>query len=621
MKSMRPHPEKAPELRFTSAAEQIEEINLKRVQGTCIGAQAAQLVNIFNPTCWNSPRFWAATVYLILTAAIFWHLAYLGRTRAPLLRPNIFHPLFWCMMTLGFFPFLMQDAAISDMPTNCVILCAVLSVAPLLRRTQTRIIFAASLVINLAASAAAGNRRFHYYLELIVINLIGYLLSGSMHERYYSLLQKQEEQYRASLDAALRQKELALQLEHERDANAAKTKFLARMSHDLRTPLNGVIGMAALAREPGCPRETEEHYLDEIQRSGRYLLGLIDDVLDMSKIECDQISLHPKTCDMREVAATIDSVGANECREKGIRFSADIPVKGPARYVWLDKLRFEQILLNLLSNAIKFTPPGGEIRLEIQDCPAAEGWRSWHILVRDTGIGISQEFLPRVFDSFSQENEDDSRSGTGLGLTIVKRLVELMDGTIRIESAAQRGTDVLVDMPVRTVCPPQQNAAPANKTSLAGRRILLCEDNAVNAEIVRVLLNHENMRVEQAKNERVGLEQFASSPEGYYDAVLMDIRMPEMNGIEAARAIRALPRPDAATVPILALTANAFDEDRRACLAAGMNAHLPKPIEPEELYAALAEFLPSPVQACAPVPPDKTVPSAVSLSSQQMPPV
>jgi len=380
------------------------------------------------------------------------------------------------------------------------------------------------------------------------------------------------------------------QAEH---ANAAKSDFLARMSHDLRTPLGGVIGLSYLAMGDTLPPADIKRYLAEIHRSGEYLLGIINDILDMSKIENKKLELHPEPVPFSDFSGTLRDVIDVQCGEKHQTFEIAGPAGNAVRCIRVDKTRFIQIFVNLLTNAVKYTPEGGHIRFTVEQLSRTETVVLVRFTVQDDGTGMSPEFLAHAFEPFERER-DDGQIGTGLGLAIVRNLVELMGGTIRIDSAPGKGTAAVVELPLEIAPEPKRESPQREWTSLAGRRFLLCEDNDINAEIAAELLKNVSAASDRAADGEIGLERFITSPPGTYDAILMDVRMPRMDGIAAAAAIRGLDRPDARTVPIIALTANAFEEDRERCLSAGMDAHIAKPIDPEKLYAVIASAIAGP---------------------------
>ena len=379
---------------------------------------------------------------------------------------------------------------------------------------------------------------------------------------------------------------LRVSVQREKESGEAKTDFLSRMSHDIRTPLNGIIGLAALAREETDPAATRE-YLDKIQLSGQFLTGLVNDILDLSKVESGTVELNPEPYSSGDLCRYIEAVVTPLCQDKGLRFRMPEPDGLPP--VMLDRLRFNQVLFNLLSNAVKYTPAGGQVELSWTRVPLSADRVLLEVSVRDDGIGMSEEFQKHMFESFSQEQQQTATTGSGLGLAIVNSLVRLMGGEIRVESRQGLGSTFTVHLEA-AVCHEEQTAAPkARGAALKGRRVLLCEDNEINIMVARRLLEKWGVTVDAALNGRLGLQAFASSAPGTYDAILMDVMMPEMNGLEATRAIRALDRPDAGAVPIIAMTANAYDTDVQNCLAAGMNAHMGKPIDTQLLHDLLAE--------------------------------
>lgn len=375
-------------------------------------------------------------------------------------------------------------------------------------------------------------------------------------------------------------------------ASIAKTDFLSRMSHDIRTPINVISGMTELALLERNSEATDE-YLQNIQSSGKFLLGLVNDILDMNKVESGNMELHPKPYSGREFETYINAVVRPLCDEKNIHFLMEGDLDSYT--LMLDPLRLNQIFFNLLSNAVKFTPRDGHIRMFGQARELEHGKVALDISVSDDGAGMSKEFQKTMFLPFSQEDRTlaQNDTGTGLGLAIVKRLVDLMGGTIRVESAVGKGTTFAVHLEAEAAS--LTDGADLGTTAvgnLAGRRILLCEDHPLNAKIIDRMLAIQSVSVEIAENGQIGVEKFSSASENYFDAILMDIRMPVMNGLEAAQAIRALPgRSDARRVPIIALTANAYDTDVQRCLAAGMNEHLAKPVDTDKLCETLLRLI------------------------------
>lgn len=396
---------------------------------------------------------------------------------------------------------------------------------------------------------------------------------------------RQEQQHMNELRQALAAAE---------QASRAKTDFLSRMSHDMRTPLNGIIGMTYLAREQDNPAGTAE-YLAKIDLSSKFLLGLINDILDMSKAESGAIELHPEPYSMPEFEQYVDAVIRPLCEGKSQQLVTEYVI--PEDCVPLvDKLRMNQIVFNLLSNSVKYSPEGSLIRYRDISCLLPDGRICDCIDVIDQGIGISSEFQKVLFEPFTQENRVDNSEmhGTGLGLAITKKLVDAMGGSIRVESQPGKGTIIHIELIFERASSPSYEMPQAalqapRKMPLTGKRILLCEDHPMNQEIAKALLEERGLLVDVADNGAVALEDFENSSAGFFDCILMDIRMPVMNGYEAVRAIRSLNRPDAKSVTILAMTADAFTDDIQKCLDAGMNGHIAKPIDPERLFLVLSE--------------------------------
>nr|MCR4707954.1 response regulator [Clostridiales bacterium] len=514
------------------------------------------------------------------------------------------------------------------------------------------------------------------------------------------------------------------------DASRAKTAFLSNMSHEIRTPMNAIIGLDAIAlADPDISEKTRE-YLEKIGSSAQHLLTLINDILDMSRIESGRMTIKNEDFSFAELLEQINTMLSGQCEEKGLQYNCRIIGQVDSRYIG-DSVKLRQVLINILGNAVKFTHEGG-VDLTVERTARFDRKSTLRFVIRDTGIGMSQDYLPHLFDAFSQEDSSaTSRYGSsGLGMAITKSIVEMMNGNITVESEKGKGTVFTVTVTLmdsdqdeavqEEICPQdlavlivdddpvaceharlvlekigiasesadsgekaiemvrlrharrnpynlllidwkmpgmdgvettrrirsiigtesaiiiltaykwddiQEEAVSAgvdsflpkplfasnvleefrstqrkrnllapkkqNRAELAGRRILLAEDVDVNAEIIMMVLSMREIQAEHAENGRVAVEMFEKSPEGYYDAILMDMRMPEMDGLTATTRIRALPRADAAKIPIIALTANAFDEDVQRSLQAGLNAHLSKPVDPENLFETLESLIPA----------------------------
>ncbi len=537
------------------------------------------------------------------------------------------------------------------------------------------------------------------------------------------------EQKEMMQELAQQRESLSVALEEANQANKAKTAFLSNMSHEIRTPMNAIIGLDRIAlNDPGISETTREH-LEKIGLSAQHLLSIINDILDMSRIESGRMTVKNEEFSFARALAQVNTIISGQCRDKGLEY--ECRVKGAVDDYYIgDEMKLRQVMINILGNAVKFTPSGGSVTFVVEEAARFDGKSTLRFIISDTGIGMSQDFLPKLFDAFSQEDSSStSRFGsTGLGMAITKNFIELMNGTISVESEKHKGTTftvtvtlidcdrksaeeeehtlhphemcvlvidddpiacenaqlvlgqigvncekalsgeeglqmvkvrharrepynlILVDwrMPdmdgiettrqIRAVVGNEtpviiltsynwdevedeakaagvdtfvakplfagtvldefreafkkKNADRIRETAdLKGRRILLAEDVAVNAEIMTMVLSMREMQVDHAENGRIAVELFEEHEEGYYDAILMDMRMPEMDGLEATRRIRAMNRPDAKTIPIIALTANAFDEDVQRSMQAGLNAHLSKPVEPDILFETLEGLL------------------------------
>ena len=550
--------------------------------------------------------------------------------------------------------------------------------------------------------------------------------------------EKLEEISKLNADLSESQQQLKEALEEAERANRAKTSFLSNMSHEIRTPMNAIIGIDNIAlNDPGLTEQTREH-LEKIGASAKHLLGIINDILDMSRIESGRMELKDEEFSFREFLDQINVMVGGQCADKGLHYECRIIGKAEDSYIG-DEMKLKQVLINILGNAVKFTEAPGSVTFTVEQTASFENHRSLRFIISDTGIGMSKEYIPRIFDAFSQETEGTSNKlgSTGLGMAITKNLVSMMNGDIAVESekgvgstftvtvtlktsgrsvhadhiemlpaglralvvddelaacehaqlvaesigiqtdiatsgveamemirthmaqgepyqlilpdwkmpdmdgialtrelrsidsgeaivilltgydweeereeAAQAGVDSILSKPLfadtLTHCVQEilscreQNAEtdltdepdnPVSTTGLEGCLVLVVEDMELNAEILMDLLEMEDIRSEHAENGQIAVDMFSEHPAGYYDAILMDIRMPVMDGLKATRTIRALDRPDAKSIPIIAMTANAFDEDVKQSLQAGMNAHLSKPVELEHLYEMLSRLI------------------------------
>jgi len=574
---------------------------------------------------------------------------------------------------------------------------------------------------------------------LLPLYSIGYMLGSCVLHSF--VLEGEKEEYRSELEKSLERERIQKQelsdsretlkdaLASAEEANRAKTAFLSNMSHEIRTPMNAIIGLNSIALNEPTASEPVKEYLMKIDASARYLLGIINDILDMSRIEAGCVVIRNEEFSFAKCLEQVNTIIGGQCRDKGLNYECHMQGTIDNHYVG-DAMKLKQVLVNTLGNSVKFTPEGGTVSFVIEEGPRYDGQATLRFIISDNGIGMSEEFLPHLFDSFSQEDSSSTKryGSTGLGMPITKSLVELMNGHIEVESEKNVGTTFTItvtlgeskleeagtqdgdiklsDMKVLVIdddpialehaqvvfgqigisCDTAGSGAEALKmvelrharreeynmilvdwrmegmdgvettrkvrdvvgeetpiiiltsfnwddiaddakaagvdtfvskplfsenvlnefreamrrksetpvekrADLKGRHILLAEDVSVNAEIMVMILSMREMEADVAVNGKVAIDMYNENPEGYYDAILMDVRMPEMDGLEATAAIRASDRADAKTIPIIALTANAFDEDVQRSLQAGLNAHLSKPVDPEVLFDTLEKLI------------------------------
>ncbi len=375
------------------------------------------------------------------------------------------------------------------------------------------------------------------------------------------------------------------------------------MSHDIRTPMNAIIGFTTLAAKHIDDKDLVQNYLDKIMTSGRHLLSLINDVLDMSRIESGKVMLEEKEASLSEIMYDLNTIVQSDVKAKQIKFDIDM-VDVVNETVICDKLRLNQVLLNILSNAVKYTKQGGTVSTRIiQTSEESEGYASYQFKVKDTGIGMSEEFLKHIFEPFEREQTStiSGIQGTGLGLTITKNIIDMMNGSVEVESEEGKGTEFTVSFRFRTtnssVKPGYlQSERADNEDSkvsaelFAGKKILLAEDNELNQEIAKAILEEAGFVIDIVNDGTDAVDTIKRAPADSYDLILMDIQMPVMDGYEASRKIRALDDKARASIPIIAMTANAFEEDRKNAIDAGMNGHIAKPIDVEKLMETLKDI-------------------------------
>ena len=374
-------------------------------------------------------------------------------------------------------------------------------------------------------------------------------------------------------------------------ANRAKSAFLFNMSHDIRTPLNGIIGLLEIDEAHFDDTDLLRANHDKMKISANHLLSLINDVLQMSKLEDGTVELAHDPMSLIDVSREVGTIISERTAEAGITFQVGAQ-ELPTPYVYGSPLHLRQVFLNIYGNCIKYNKPGGTVKTSLECLGETDDTVTYRWTISDTGIGMSEEFVKRIFEPFAQEKHD-ARSvyqGTGLGMSIVKSLVEKMGGTIRVTSEEGVGSTFVVTIPFEVAPAPEKTPAPAaeKEASIRGLRLLLAEDNDLNAEIAEMLLSDQGAQVTIVQDGQQAVDAFRRSPAGTYDAILMDVMMPVMDGLAATRAIRALDRPDSKTVPIVAMTANAFQEDAEKCLAAGMTAHLAKPLEIRKMVSVIS---------------------------------
>ena len=409
------------------------------------------------------------------------------------------------------------------------------------------------------------------YVFSLLIATVFYLISSKKHR---------ERQYEAELEKAA---------EQAKNANEAKTRFLFNMSHDIRTPMNAIVGFSGLLEKNLQNERKAKEYLEKIQSSSNLLLRIINQVLEMARIESGTAVLQLKAEDMDALFHRVNTVFEEDVRKKNLQYHAVLDVRH--HYVVCDQTKLQEIMLNIISNAIKYTPEGHSIYVEVHEAVSENPSKIRYIFsCEDTGIGMSEEYLPHIYEEFSREHTttENKVQGTGLGLSIIKSMIELMDGSIQVESRQGIGTKFTIDLSFdialkEEVYGSEDTIESSAIHTIKGKRILLVEDNELNAEIAKTVLEDVGALITRVEDGQQAVKLFKEKPAGTFDVILMDLMMPVMDGYTATRKIRELERSDAKTVPIIAMTANAFQEDAEKCIAVGMNAHLAKPLDIEKM--------------------------------------
>lgn len=434
------------------------------------------------------------------------------------------------------------------------------------------------------------NMLYTVFIYLVIV--------GFMHALRWRMLQgHQKEQMRLQKEYTknLESKNLELReaVFQAQKANAAKSSFLSRMSHDIRTPLNGVIGLIKINETHMDDRELVKTNQDKMLVSADHLLSLINDVLQMSKLEDENIEISHEPIDLGEISREVGTIISGRTAEAGIAFEIG-KQELPVSYVYGSPLHIRQIFLNIYGNCIKYNKPHGKVTTTLKCLGEKNGIVTYRWTISDTGIGMSEEFLKHIFEPFVQEHSDARTvySGTGLGMSIVKKIIDRMNGTIVVISKEGEGSTFVITLPFEIAEKPEEIPAEMDgEVNIAGLHLLLAEDNELNAEIARTLLEDEGAITTIVNDGQQAVDIFSRNKPGTFDAILMDIMMPEMDGLSATKAIRALDREDAGTIPIIAMTANAFDEDEKKCMEAGMNAHLVKPLDIQKMKEAVCRYL------------------------------
>ncbi len=446
--------------------------------------------------------------------------------------------------------------------------------------------------------------RYRFVLAFLFISLLLILIllrkNHNLHLKHAEQLAAQQRAKElADINAQMKEQQLLLMdsLKHAEEGERAKTSFLFNMSHDIRTPMNAILGFTEIAQRNMGDTAKLADCIEKIQASGKHLLHLINNVLDMAKIENGDVALTDDCCNLEECIEKVRDVLQTEIDKKHLLFQIDTSAIKD-KWVYCDNIRINQILFNLINNAVKFSKPDGSILITLsQNTHDIREYATYKLSVKDNGIGMPSEFLSHIFEPFEREHTStmSQKQGIGLGLSITKNLVDLMGGTIEVFSEPDKGTEFVVQFTFKLREKVQSELPTGSdftfESDFSGKRLLLVEDNELNMEIAQELLCEAGFLVETAQNGQIAVEMVRNSTAGYYDVILMDIQMPVMDGYQASREIRSMKIKELAEIPIIALTANTFDEDKKEALSNGMNAHIAKPIDVEVLYETLKKIL------------------------------
>jgi signal transduction histidine kinase/CheY-like chemotaxis protein len=445
------------------------------------------------------------------------------------------------------------------------------------------LVFVPTAVLGSNSNKVMASLLWYFVIILVIIAGILILLLNLNYRRVSArqLLEQQEENNKLLEEAA----------DQAARANDAKTDFLTHISHDIRTPINGIVGMVSIARKNLSNPVRLEDCLNKIGRSSDHMISLINDVLEMSRIESGRIDINRRPVNIGTIADNCSSIIDSQLLARNIEFRKEFG-EISHKLVLGDELRLRQIFINVLGNAVKFTQDGGCIIFRMKEVEGTEQAADFQFEIEDNGIGMSEEFVGHIFEPFSQENGGSRTDypGAGLGMAITKEYVELMGGSISVQSRPGDGTVVRIEMSFEAVQNEKKPSENPGQFELEGMSVLLVEDNELNMEIAQEILNDAGIRVVTASDGKEAVEIFEDSAWDSFDAILMDVMMPNMNGYEATRAIRSGPHPKGATIPIIAMTANAYVEDIAAALSSGMNAHVPKPIDVNYLFGVLNQY-------------------------------